>query len=477
MRFISTRGQTTEPKTFEESLFCCYTEDGGVLMPETIPKVDLMTLQKWKNLNYIALVKEIVSFYVSSDEVTLQDQSDLIDAAFSSFDIDEVIQLAKLENGLNILELWHGKTLAFKDLAMSCTAQFINYFLSKRGRHFTAVVVTSGDTGSSAIHNALDLPCIDIIVIFPHKRISKFQERMMTTVLAKNIHVYAADGSNDDIENTVINVMNDGELVKKHPLLGTLNSQNWCRILVQESIAHSVYAYLHATERVGAPVDIIIPCGGYGNMASCLIAKEMGVPINPVSVSNANDFMYRVVKTNELVLSKVQATIAPAMDIGFPLNSERVFWLLSGGNGQLIRELMEKFIETGHANLPADLHTKLVKTVETSVASESAIIEAIQRCWKESNYPICPHTATAVAHYYGLTEGYKESENPAVHLATASAAKFSEALTKAGIPLQRSPKIDVLEKKKSQYTMLAKGDNWKKILREKIVEISCRANR
>ncbi|XP_078483167.1 threonine synthase-like 2 [Ciona intestinalis] len=474
MRFVSTRGKTVDI-TFEEALFTAYTEDGGLLMPETIPNISLAILQQWKGLSYVELVKEIIPLFVSTTEISLKEQQELIDAALSTFDIPDVLRIERLTDDLNVLEMWHGKTLAFKDLAMSCTTQFVNYFLKKRGRHFTAVVVTSGDTGSSAMQNSIGLDNLDIIVMFAYQKIAKLQELMMTTIQADNMHVYAVDAaSSDDSDELVEKIFTDHKFVTEHSV-GTLNSQNWCRIMVQ--IVHHVYAYLQTANEVGEHVDIIIPVGGFGNTTSCLIAKEMGIPLGIVCVSNKNDFLNQVLKTGVINQASAHLTLAPAMDIAFPINFERILWLLSGNDGDVISKIMKEFRTSGSATLPADLMGKVKSTLRSASASDDVIINAIQRCWKENEYHICPHTATAVACFYGLTDGYKHSGNSAICLATASAAKFSEAVTKAGLPLKRSPRIDDLNENDARYERLRKGDDWQDILYKKICSITAQSKR
>ncbi|CAK8684998.1 unnamed protein product [Clavelina lepadiformis] len=473
MKYVSTRFKVTFG--FEEALFCCFTEDGGLLMPETTPKVSLETLKKWKNLTYDEIVKQVVGLFVAEDEVPEDARDKLLDNAFQHFDTKDIVCLKELNDGLNVLELWHGDTLAFKDLAMTCTVQFLNYFLKKRKKHFTAVVVTSGDTGSSAIYGARNLKTIDVIVLYPHNRISKLQELMMTTAGADNIHLYAVDGSSDDIDIAAMKVWTDAGFIKEHNV-GTMNSMNWCRIMIQ--IAHHIYAYLKVAKQIGDPVNIIIPCGGCGNMTSCVLARDMRLPIQPVGVSNKNDSFHKMMKFNERVLSNVSVSLAPAMDIALAQNVERIIWLLTDRSYDIVRHAMEDFLTNKKSKLPDSAYKKMCDVISTSVASDEIIIKAMKRCWEENQYHICPHTATAVAHFYGITEGcfaVREEKNvPSVCLATASAAKFAEAVEKADLPPCHSPKIQALEGIKERYEYVAKDVDWADLIRNKVVSISLR---
>uniref|UniRef100_A0A2I3MKQ4 Threonine synthase-like 2 n=1 Tax=Papio anubis TaxID=9555 RepID=A0A2I3MKQ4_PAPAN len=329
-------------------------------MPEELPQLDRETLCQWSTLSYPGLVKELCALFIGSELIPKDDLTDLIDRAFSRFRHREVVHLSRLRNGLNVLELWHGVTYAFKDLSLSCTAQFLQYFLEKREKHVTVVVGTSGDTGSAAIESVQGAKNVDIIVLLPQGHCTKIQELQMTTVLKENVHVFGVEGNSDELDEPIKTVFADVAFVKKHNLM-SLNSINWSRVLVQ--MAHHFFAYFQCTPSLDTHplplVEVVVPTGAAGNLAAGYIAQKIGLPIRLVVAVNRNDIIHRTVQQGDFSLSEaVKSTLASAMDIQVPYNMERVFWLLSGCDSQVTRALMEQFERTQSVNLPKELHSK-----------------------------------------------------------------------------------------------------------------------
>ncbi|XP_044538847.1 threonine synthase-like 2 [Gracilinanus agilis] len=241
----------------------------------------------------------------------------LIDRAFSRFRHRDVVHLSRLKNGLNVLELWHGITYAFKDLSLSCSGQFLQYFLEKRQKHVTIIVGTSGDTGSSAIESVRGAKNIDIIVLLPLGLCSKIQELQMTTVIEDNVHVFRVEGNSDELDEPIKAVFADVAFAKKHNLM-SLNSINWSRILVQ--MAHYFFAYFQCVPSMDIcplpPVEVVVPTGAAGNLAAGCIAQEMGLPVRLATVVNRNDIIHRTVRQGDFSLSgNTRASLASAMDI------------------------------------------------------------------------------------------------------------------------------------------------------------------
>ncbi|MBN3290930.1 THNS2 protein, partial [Polypterus senegalus] len=471
MHYCSTRG-SVKGWNFEQVLFSGFAPDGGLFMPEKIPELNLTTLQRWSKFNYVELVKEICSVFISSEDIPHSDQSDLIDKAFCHFQLKEVVHLSKLKDGLNVLELWHGPTMAFKDLGMLCLGQFLRYFLKKNGLQATIIVGTSGDTGSAAIESVRGMNGVDIIVIYPKGRCTKVQELQMTTVTENNVHVFEADGTSDDIDVILRKLFADLAFVKEHILMSS-NSINWFRILVQ--MAHFFYGYFQCVplqELSSLPLlEVVVPTGGAGNITAGCIAVKMGLPLRIVSTVNENDIIFRTIKHGDFSLaSSVKHTLAPAIDIQDPYNMERVFWLFSGMDNKLIKEMMEEFHSTGKIKLQDSLHSKISKIISSCSVTDDGIMQTMKRCWKENHYLLCPHTAVAVSYHY---------KNPPSHqrrcfLATASAAKFQEVLKQADLPLEIPAKIAALESKQTRKISMEKSANWESILREKIKLIQMR---
>uniref|UniRef100_A0A7N9CJX9 Threonine synthase-like 2 n=1 Tax=Macaca fascicularis TaxID=9541 RepID=A0A7N9CJX9_MACFA len=474
MWYVSTRG--IAPRVdFEGALFSGYAPDGGLFMPEELPQLDRETLCQWSTLSYPGLVKELCALFIGSELIPKDDLNDLIDRAFSRFRHREVVHLSRLRNGLNVLELWHGVTYAFKDLSLSCTAQFLQYFLEKREKHVTVVVGTSGDTGSAAIESVQGAKNVDIIVLLPKGHCTKIQELQMTTVLKENVHVFGVEGNSDELDEPIKTVFADVAFVKKHNLM-SLNSINWSRVLVQ--MAHHFFAYFQCTPSLDTHplplVEVVVPTGAAGNLAAGYIAQKIGLPIRLVVAVNRNDIIHRTVQQGDFSLSEaVKSTLASAMDIQVPYNMERVFWLLFGCDSQVTRALMEQFERTQSVNLPKELHSKLSEVVTSESVSDEAITQTMGRCWDENQYLLCPHSAVAVNYHYQQMDR-QEPSTPRCCLAPASAAKFPEAVLAAGLTPETPAEIVALEHKETRCTPMRRGDNWTLILQDTIEDLSRR---
>ncbi|ELK25692.1 Threonine synthase-like 2 [Myotis davidii] len=252
---------------FEGALFSGYAPDGGLFMPEELPQLSRETLRQWSALSYPSLVVEMCALFIGPELIPRDDLNDLIHRAFRRFRHREVVHLSRLRDGLNVLELWHGATYAFKDLSLSCTAQFLQYFLQKRGKHVTVVVGTSGDTGSAAIESVRGAKNVSIIVLLPQGHCTKIQELQMTTVLEENV----LEGNSDELDEPIKAVFADVAFVKKHNLM-SLNSINWSRVLVQ--MAHHFFAYFQCVPSLDLhplpAVEVVVPTGAAGNLAAGL---------------------------------------------------------------------------------------------------------------------------------------------------------------------------------------------------------------
>lgn len=252
---------------FEDVLFSGFAADDGLYMPEQIPKLDEKTLRSWSFLSYKELVKEVCSLFIPSELIPTNDLHGLIDKALLRFRHQDIVPITRLENGLNVMEMWHGPTYAFKDLAMSCVGQFLDYFLKKNNRHVNILVATSGDTGSAAIEGVRENPNIDIIVLYPIGRCTKIQELQMITVFEDNVHLLGVEGTSDELDVPVRKLFRDTSFASKHNLM-SINSVNWARVMVQ--IAHFIYGYFRCTpasqEDTLPPVEIVVPTGGAGNI-------------------------------------------------------------------------------------------------------------------------------------------------------------------------------------------------------------------
>ncbi|XP_053444063.1 threonine synthase-like 2 isoform X3 [Nycticebus coucang] len=472
MWYVSTRGMVPRVN-FEGALFSGYASDGGLFMPEELPQLDKETLSQWSTLSYPGLVKELCALYIGPELIPRDDLNDLIDRAFSRFRHKDVVHLSRLKNGLNVLELWHGVTYAFKDLSLSCTAQFLQYFLEKREKHITVVVGTSGDTGSAAIESVQGAKNVDIIILLPKGHCSKIQELQMTTVLKENVHVFAVEGNSDELDEPIKAVFADVAFVRKHHLM-SLNSINWSRVLVQ--MAHHFFAYFRCAPSLDThplpAVEVVVPTGAAGNLAAGCIAQKMGLPIRLVVAVNRNDIIHRTVQRGDFSMSEaVTPTLASAMDIQMPYNMERIFWLFSGSDSQATRILMEQFERTQSLNLPEELHSKLSESVTSESVSDEAITKTMCRCWAENQYLLCPHSAVAVSYHYQQLDKQQPSV-PRCCLAPASAAKFPEVVLAAGLFPETPAEILALDHKETRCTPMRRADDWTQMLRDTIEDLS-----
>ncbi|XP_042638661.1 threonine synthase-like 2 [Orycteropus afer afer] len=474
MWYISTRGMAPRVD-FEGALFSGYAPDGGLFMPEELPQLGRESLRKWSKLSYPDLVKELCTLFIGPKLIARDDLHDLIDQAFSRFRHQEVVHLSRLKNGLNVLELWHGVTYAFKDLSLCCTGQFLQYFLEKKEKHVTVVVGTSGDTGSAAIESVQGAKNVDIIVLLPKGHCSKIQELQMTTVLKENVHVFGVEGNSDELDEPIKAVFADVGFVKEHNLM-SLNSINWSRVLVQ--MAHHFFAYFRCAPSMDMDplpsVEVVVPTGAAGNLAAGLIAQKMGLPIRLVAAVNHNDIIHRTIQQGDFSLSKaVKPTLASAMDIQVPYNMERIFWLLSGSDSQETRALMEQFERTQSLSLPEKLHSKLSEAMTSESVSDEAITQTMARCCEENQYLLCPHSAVAVSYHYQQTDRQQQpSSTPRCCLAPASAAKFPEAVLAAQLTLDTPTEILALQRKETRCTPMRRGDDWTLMLRGTIEDLS-----
>ncbi|KAH3787564.1 threonine synthase-like 2 isoform X2 [Dreissena polymorpha] len=468
MKYSSTRGGVSDV-TFEEALFTGYAADGGIMLPVSIPSVNKTTLEKWRQLSFQDLATEIVSLFISDTEIPKEDLQCLIKNAYASFSVPEVAPVARLKNDVTILELFHGKTWSFKDVAMSCVGQFYDYFCSKRKQHYTIVVGTGGDTGSAAIDAVRGLEWVDIVVLLPRGRCAKIQELQMTTVLEDNVHVFRADGSSDDIDLAIKPLFMDAEFRTRHRLT-SINSINWCRIMVQ--IVHYFYAYFKMSSDVDSPVEIVVPTGACGNLTAGCIASKMGLPVRLVCAVTCNDIVSRALSSGDFSLAQtVTPTLAPAMDIQLPYNMERIWYIFTGGDTALINKLMLEFESTGSVQVPEALANKISAVItDAHVVSDDTVTSTMARVWADNSYLVCPHTAIGVA--YSHENRSKDESIPRICIATASPAKFKEAVDAAGIPWKQDERVTRLMSLPVRYEDMERNEDWSDILRKKIIAIN-----
>lgn len=436
-------------------------------MPETIPKISRQTLASWKDMSYTDLAKAILPYFISEDEILGTDLNSLLDRAFSRFSHPDIAPVVRLPSGLHLMELFHGVTWSFKDLALSCVGQFINYFLERKKEHITIVVATSGDTGSAAIESVRGLHWVDIIVMFPRDRLSEVQEKQMTSVTDNNVHVIRVEGSVDDCDNVIKPCFLDAPFAAKHRLC-SINSINWSRLMVQT--VHYFYVYLQLCPTCDQDVEVIVPTGACGNVTAGVLAREMGLPIRLSCAVTTNNIVDRTVSQGDFsAAEEVFATLAPAMDIQVPYNMERIWYLVTGGDSERVSQLMQEFEVEKRVTVPEDIrHSVSERIVSSSTVTDIQVKETIRRVSAENDgYLVCPHTAIGVHHLLHVAASVPLQ----AVLATASVCKFEGAVKASGMTLTHSAAVKELLEKPVTCVDLKRDDDWEPFLRKTIEKI------
>ena len=372
----------------------------------------------------------------------------------------------------NIMELWHGPTGAFKDLAFQPFARLVNYFLKKSNKKGIALIGTLGDTGCAAISAFKESDNAKVICLYPKYSISKLQRMQMTTVQSPNILNFSCETDTDDFDGVIVNAMKDKDLAGNCNLLW-VNSPNVGRIVCHT--VHHIYTYLQLCPSCDEEVVYYIPSGALADTTSAFQTSLMGTPIKIVSTVNENDFFHRVFNEKMLIrpLSVVK-TYSCAMDTVFPHNVERVLHMLSGGDGGLIGSIMKDYYKEGRAVIPQSLLDAASAgngRLRSMRVEQEEAFEIAKSVWGEYGYQLCPHTAVAVAGKDKDRKRKDESGSLSVCLATATAAKFQEFLSHLSIPVPKHPCVEGLAEKEEVYSEMKKGEDWEQKLRQAIIDM------
>ncbi len=420
MHYLSTRGGIA-PIGFADAVMMGLATDGGLLVPAEIPQLDAATLRAWSGLSFQDLALEVLTPFVG-DEIPRADLRALIDRSYATFSHPEVTPVVGT-GGLRILELFHGPTAAFKDVALQLLGNLFAYLLARDGSRLNIVGATSGDTGSAAIYGVRGKERIQIFILHPKGRVSPIQERQMTTVLDANVHNIAVQGTFDDAQRVVKSLFNDLPF-KSAYRLGAVNSINWARILAQ-----TVY-YFYAWSRVSGgdpaqPVSFSVPTGNFGDVFAGYLARRMGLPIERLVIAtNRNDILTRFVKTGVYAIEdRVHQTLSPAMDIQLASNFERYLYYLHDGDPAQVRALLGDLQDTGRLSVDPARHAQVRTDFSAAAVSDPETLDQIRATFASSGYILCPHTAVGVRAAQDLPG--------CVCLATAHPAKFGEAVREA----------------------------------------------
>ena len=419
MKYISTRGGI-EPISFTEAVMMGLASDGGLLLPETIPDVS-DKLTEWRTLPYSELAHAILARFVGED-IAPDDLRQLITKSYSTFACKEIVPIVPV-NDLFIMELFHGPTLAFKDVALQLLGNQFEYILERDDRRLNILGATSGDTGSAAIAGVRGKGNMNIFILHPYKKISPIQERQMTTILDENVFNIAIKGSFDDGQRIIKSLFNDLKFKEKYAL-GAVNSVNWARVAAQ--IVYYFYGALRVSELTGQPrIRVCVPTGNFGNIFAGYLAMKMGAPISQlILAANENDILATFFQTGNYRRGSVQETYSPSMDIQIASNFERYLYYYVNQDSEKLRSLMQNFTDTGSIVIPAPAQGAVDSSIMADRASNEETLETIRTTYHASDYLVDPHTAVGVS----VCRKHTGSSEPTLCLATAHAAKFGDVI-------------------------------------------------
>ena len=418
MKYLSTRDKSLN-FNFRDIFLRGLAPDGGLFLPSEIRNYNKSELKDLSKLSYSDLAVEIL-FNFCSDNLSKDELGSLIQDAYKNFEVKEVVKIKKIGN-INLLELYHGPTLAFKDIAMQVIGNMYDQLKVAEKKTVNVVVATSGDTGSAAIAALNNRKNINLFVLHPHNKISNVQRKIMTTIGSNNIFNIAIEGSFDDCQRIVKDLFNENDFRKKINMSG-VNSINWARIICQ--IVYYFYAYFFLGKE---KISFSVPTGNFGDVYAGYVAKKMGLPIDKLIVAtNENDILQRVINTGEYKPDEVKPSLSPSMDIQVSSNFERLLFYILNKDDQKVGSLMKSLKDKGSFKLSIEEINEIKKDFKAEKISDSETLSIIQEVYKKEKFIIDPHTATA----FGAINKIRELKDT-VALGTAHPYKFLETVKKA----------------------------------------------
>ena len=420
MRYVSTR-DTSKTFEFKEVFIKGLADDGGLFIPEKLTKYNENEVKDFKKLSYSELAKKIVHPFIGNF-MSQAELSKIIDKSYSTFRRDNVVDFIKLGDR-TVLELFHGPTLAFKDVAMQLLGNFYEYYLNNENQKINIVVATSGDTGAAAIDAIKGKKNVNIFVLHPDNRVSPVQRKLMTTGKDENVFNIAIKGNFDDCQNLVKSMFADKKFSNDIKMSG-VNSINWARIIAQS--VYYFYSYL-SVEDANEPTNFSVPTGNFGDVYAGYLAKKMGLPIDKLIVAtNQNDILHRAISKGSYEAEKVSETISPSMDIQIASNFERLIFDLNNGDDQQTSLDMKNIKEKGQYLINDDKLNKISENFLSARMSEDETLEVIKNVYEKFAVVLDPHTAIG----YGAFDKHNLKGNNIV-LATAHPCKFPGAIQSA----------------------------------------------
>jgi threonine synthase len=432
--------------------------DGGLYIPKGIPKVTEQQLKSWENLTFAEVAFEVLSLYISRDEIPSEDLKSLLEKSYSTFRSKDVTPVVSLNKNLSLylLELFHGPTYAFKDVALQFVGNLFEYFLTRKNvgktadapdREIVTVVgATSGDTGSAAIYGLRNKKDVSVFILYPTGRVSPIQETQMTTVLDANVHTISVKGTFDDCQDLVKQLFGDKQFNDKYHI-GAVNSINWSRILAQ--MTYYFYSYFQLKKTIGSTPKIkyVVPTGNFGDILAGFYARRMGLPIESLVIAtNSNDILHRFFETGSYSKASdgasepvVHATLSPAMDILVSSNFERFLWYLANENladgntaesGKLVNQWMSELKSNSSFTLPHNVVDAARNEFSSERTSDQETTDTIDGVYTQISpkYILDPHSAVAVSAALSRISKDVSSGSIYVALSTAHPAKFADAV-------------------------------------------------
>ena len=419
MQYISTRG-SAPVLGFCDVLLAGLARDGGLYVPEIWP-----TLDKTPNANYANRAASIMAPFVGN-EIDVKVFNQLCIDAYSTFRHPDVAPLVEISPNEYLLELFHGPTLAFKDIALQLVGKLFDHVLKQRNERVMIVGATSGDTGGAAFDGVASCRNVDIVMLYPNNRVSDVQRRQMTTVMSPNVHAVAIDGTFDDCQDLVKAMFND-EKFRDANNLSAVNSINWVRVMAQ------VVYYVTALEKLGHSAVFSVPTGNFGNVLAGWIAKQMGAQIDGfVVASNTNDILTRFFESQQMIANEVVPTLSPSMDIQVSSNFERLLFEMNSRDGAATAKQLKDFRMSGKLNVAPNIFTNWIASVFTGYrCDDKQTLTTMKDVYQKSGMLIDPHTAVGLsAARQSKGTNYPKSQS-IITLATAHPAKFPDAVRRA----------------------------------------------
>ncbi|WP_312361242.1 threonine synthase [Ensifer sp.] len=422
VKYISTRGEAA-PLGFCDALLAGLARDGGLYLPEKWPTLSKKEIRALRGKSYQDIAFAVLEPFIHG-EIPPAKFREMIDEAYATFRHPAIAPLVQTGPNAFVMELFHGSTLAFKDVAMQLLARLMDYVLAERGQRATIVGATSGDTGGAAIDAFAGRERTDIFILFPHGKVSPVQQRQMTTSKAGNVHAIAVKGNFDDCQNLVKGMFNDAAFRDRVKLSG-VNSINWARIMAQ------IVYYFTTAIALGGPdrkISFTVPTGNFGDIFAGYVAKRMGLPIDKLVVAtNENDILARTLKTGRYEMREVKATTSPSMDIQISSNFERLLFEANDRDPAEVRSAMDSLKQSGSFAIRESALKAIRKEFRSGRASEKEVAKTIASTLQETGYLLDPHSAIGVF----VAAKHEKPSAPMVTLATAHPAKFPAAVKSA----------------------------------------------